>query len=362
MNILCFLSHPAQFLFYKNTLTNLKKSGHMVFILIKTKDILSNLLDEAGIEYHNILPTPRSKSVFAIIYSLIVRDIKLFNFTRKKKITLMMGSDASLAHVSKVLHIPCITTTEDDYKVIRYLADLTYPFTTHIFVPEVCDTGKWLHKKIGYDSYMKLAYLHPKYFTPDRAKISIPDDKPYYLIRRSGLSAHHDIGVRGISKDNLSGIIEFLSKSGRVFISCENKSSILYPELQLQIPVSDIHHYLSFADILISDSQSMSVEASMLGTPNIRISDFAGRISVLEELEHKYELTIGIKPADQKKVIPKIQEILSMPDRKEVFQARRHKMLSDKIDVTAYLTWFIDNYPESLKVLKENPDFQYKFR
>ena len=120
----------------------------------------------------------------------------------------------------------------------------------------------------------------------------------------------------------------------------------LFREHQLHIPLSNIHHYLSFADLLISDSQSMSVEASVLGTPNIRISDFAGRISVLEELEHKYQLTIGIKPVNQDQVIPKIKEILEMPARKEVFRERRARMLTEKIDVTAFLTALIDKYPD----------------
>jgi hypothetical protein len=31
-------------------------------------------------------------------------------------------------------------------------------------------------------------------------------------------------------------------------------------------------------------------------------------------------------------------------------------MLSDKIDVTAFMVWFVENYPESVKIMKENPD------
>jgi hypothetical protein len=362
MNILCFLSHPAQFLFFRNTILNLRRSGHTVFILIKTKDILSSLLDEAGMDYINILPTPRGNSKFAILSSLIYRDEKIYQFARKRKISLMMGSDASLAHVSRFLGIPCITTTEDDYPVIRPLARLTYPFTTHILVPIVCDTGRWYSKKTGYNSYMKLAYLHPHYFIPDRSKVNIPTDKPYYLIRRSGLHAYHDYGIKGLNKDTLSKIISFLSEMGKVFISLERGSKSFFPDHQLNIPVSDIRHYLYFADLLISDSQSMSMEASVLGTPNIRVSDFAGRISVLEELEHKYHLTFGVKPAQQDKVLQMTRDILNMPDRKEIFRERRQKMLSDKIDVTAFLTWFIENYPSSFEIMKRDPGYQGRFK
>jgi len=46
----------------------------------------------------------------------------------------------------------------------------------------------------------------------------------------------------------------------------------------------------------------------------------------------------------------------------EQFQLRRQKMLLEKIDVTAFLVWFVENYPESAKIMKENPEYQWRFR
>ncbi len=38
-------------------------------------------------------------------------------------------------------------------------------------------------------------------------------------------------------------------------------------------------------------------------------------------------------------------------------------MLADKIDVTAFMVWFVENYPASVKVMQENPDeTQKQFR
>jgi predicted glycosyltransferase len=85
---------------------------------------------------------------------------------------------------------------------------------------------------------------------------------------------------------------------------------------QLKINPSDMHHLLYLSDLLISDSQSMSMEAAMLGTPSIRISDFAGRISVLNELELKFGLTFGYKPNQVKPIIDKIDELLNDLDLK----------------------------------------------
>ena len=33
-----------------------------------------------------------------------------------------------------------------------------------------------------------------------------------------------------------------------------------------------------------------------------------------------------------------------------------------KIDVTQMLVWFVENYPESKRIMKENPDYQMRFK
>jgi len=37
------------------------------------------------------------------------------------------------------------------------------------------------------------------------------------------------------------------------------------------------------------------------------------------------------------------------------------KMLSEKINVTPFFVWLIENYPESISIMKKNPDYQKKF-
>ena len=362
MKTLIFLSHPAQFLFYKNSIIELKEMGHQVYILIKTKDILSNLLEEYGLDYYNILPKERGKSRLSIIKSLLIRDIRLFKFARKNKVQLLMGSDASLAHVGYLLHIPCITTIEDDYRIIKQLARLTYPFTSVILSPQICNVDKWYDKKIGYQGYMKLAYLHPSRFFPDESKLNIEKSNPFYIIRLSGLGAHHDYGIKGVSGELLKKVIKILERKGRVYISSENDIKPEFEKYRLRIPSSDIHHYLYYADMLICDSQSMAVEAAMLGTPGIRISSFSGKISVLEELEHTYGLTFGFQPNQEDDIINKIKSLLIQENLEKYFQIQKETMLAEKINVASFLTWFISNYPDSKNVMNKNPDYQFKFK
>ena len=123
-----------------------------------------------------------------------------------------------------------------------------------------------------------------------------------------------------------------------------------------------MHHYIYYAQALISDSPSMSGEEAMLGTPSIRINSFVGKLSTLEEMEHRYQLTFGFKPDNTQGVLKKVMELLAISKLKEEFQKRRQQMLNDKINVTAFAIWFIENYPESAKIMRANPDYQFNFR
>ena len=356
MNILIYLGHPAQYHFFKNIVNELKKR-HKIRYLIKTKEVLEPLLIGDKVEYKNILPEGRKSTRSGIVWGLIKREIRVLGEALRFKPDLMIGTDPSLAHVGRLLRIPTFTTLEDDVHVIHDLAKITFPFSTYIIAPDSCDCGKWNAKKISYAGYMKLAYLHPNCF-----KHTFESIGKTALIRLSNLDAFHDAGIKGFNDSLLKQIIEKLALEYKVFVSSEKPIKPWFDKYVLKINPNDIHRVLFQASILISDSQSMTMEAAMLGIPSIRYSDFAGRIGVLEELEHKYHLTTGIKPGNPEKINQILESLLSIHDLREEFQKRRKKMLEDKIDVSRFFIWLIGNYPESIKRIQDEPDFQYTFQ
>jgi len=364
MKLLFYCGHPAQYLFFRESIRKLTANGHHSLILIKTKDVLEALVKNDGLEYINILPQERGKSKFAIALSLIRRNIKILPVVIKYKPDILIGGDPSISQLGWLLRKKRFTLTEDDYPVIKTLARLTFPFAQAIVTPGINDVGKWEYKKVGYNGYMKLAYLHPGIFEPDNtivAKYNI--NTPYALIRIAKLTAHHDFGMGGICPELLDKIVDALEKKGmEVYISAESDIPKKYYYRKLKINPSDMHQLLAGASILISDSQSMSVEASMLGIPSIRYSGFAGKISVLEELEHEYKLTSGIPHGNEDDFIKKLDELINTPNLRQEFQARRQIMLSEKIDVTAFMVWFIENYPDSIEIMQTNPDYQNRFK
>ncbi len=364
MKYLFYFGHPAQYFFLRETIKRLKKQTHEVIILIKTKDVLEDILIKDQINYLNILPTERGLSKFAILSSLFKRLFKLFPIILRENPNLLVGTDASIAILGKLMLKNRISITEDDYDVIKTLADITYPFTQTVLCPAVCSVGKFEKKKVGYNGYMKLGYLHPNVFKPDvNVKLKYNLGDKYIIFRLARLTAHHDFGIKGISESVLKKLIVLGRKRNfDIYISSESNLNEEFIQYRLNIDPSDMHSVLAHASLLVCDSQSMSVEAAMLGVPSIRVSDFVGKISVLEELENKYGLTYGIKPSDEDALFEKLNALLDDSKLMENFQERRSQMLNDKIDVTAFLTWFLQNYPASKKIMKENPDYQYNFK
>jgi predicted glycosyltransferase len=355
MKIIIYLGHPAQYHFFKNIVNDLK-DRHEIKYLIKTKEVLEPLLVADGVKYKNVLPDGRKGTKAGIGWGLVKREVRVLAEALNFRPKLMIGGDPAIAHVGRLLGIPVIIVSEDDAAVINDLAKITFPFTSHIIAPYACNCGKWNYKKIGYAGYMKLAYLHPKQF-----KRHFNEYKSIALIRTSKLDAYHDSGIGGLSEDILIQIINHLKTNYTVLISSEADLNPVFLKYTLKVNPNKLHNILANSAMLISDSQSMSMEAAMLGIPSIRYSDFAGRIGVLEELEHKYGLTFGIKTGQQKHLFRKLEQLLSVPNLASEFQKRRQRMLDDKIDVKAFMVWFIENYPESAKIMNRNPDYQHRF-
>lgn len=363
MNVLVQLSHPAHFYYHRYMIQQLRNDGNTVFIVIKTKDVLENLLKEAGETYYNINPHSHRGSTIGALWDMIIRDMRLLMFCLKHHIDVMTGSSVEITHIGWLLHKKVICTGEDDATIIPLYIKSTKYFMQIELCPKSTDRGVLENKTIHYPGFQKLAYLHPKRFTPNAEVLkqyNIDPTKPYFLMRFAKLNAHHDNGVQGISTEVAQHIIDLLSPHGQIYITSERELEPQFEQYRLHINPLDIHHVMAFATLYLGDSQSMAVEAAMLGVPSLRFNDFVGKkkIGVMEELEHVYGLTYGISSHEPERLYDKIQELLAMPNLREEFQSRRQKMLADKIDVTAFFTWFIEHYPASATQAK-NADEQF---
>jgi len=364
MKILFDIGHPAQFHLFKNTINTLELNAHKIAVLTKTKDILDNLLQEAGIKYVNILHKRRGSSKLGLAIGVLKRNYQLFIFARKFRPELMIGTSMYISYIGKMLNIPTIHVNEDDAKIVPLYSKTAYPWASVILSPVSCNNDKWENKSIKHKSFHELAYLHPNQFNPNRiiAGKYIDINKPFFIIRFAKLDAYHDEGIKGIDICIAKKLIEILNPFGTVYITSERELESELESYRIKINPIDIHHVMAFANIYIGDSQTMAAEAGVLGIPFIRFNDFVGRIGYLNELEEKYVLGYGIRPNNPELLFQKVEELLQMKNRQMVFQDRRKKMLEDKIDFAKFLTWFIEGYPQSMDIMKNNPDYQDRFK
>ena len=382
MKILVYLGHPAHFYLYKNAIVNWREHGHNVEILIKKKDILQQLLDNQGWEYHNILSEGRKSNKIGMALGVLKRAIRQNQFCARFKPDIMTGTSVENSIIGPLRHVPVVNCNEDDAAVVPLYAKLSYPGADAILNPVVCNSGKWDTKATKYPSYQELAYLHPNHFAADKnivEEYGIDTTKPYFVMRFASLKAHHDDGVKGINTEIAQRLVDILSPHGQIYITSERELEPQFEPYRIRINPLDMHHVMAFASLYIGDSQTMAAEAGVLGTPFVRLNDFVGRLSYIHELEAPtdytprtdgyvpfvdkhvpedthYCLGYGHKTADVEGFYRSIEKWLAEPNRKSICSTRREKMLRDKIDYAKFLTWFIENYPQSAKETKEKQE------
>lgn len=386
MKILVYMGHPAHFYLYKNAIINWRNNGHQVEILIKKKDILQQLIDNQGWSYHNILAEGRKNSKAGMAWGTIKRTWRLLIFCLKYKPNILTGTSVENSFIGTLLRIPVVNCNEDDAAVVPLYAKLSYPCADAILNPIVCNSGKWDNKATKYPSYQELAYLHPNHFTPSRDVIEqygIDTSQPYFVIRFASLKAHHDHGIQGINTEIAQHLIDILRPHGRIYITSERALEPQFEPYRIHINPLDMHHVMAFASLYIGDSQTMAAEAGVLGTPFIRFNDFVGRIGYLRELEDTYQLGYGIhatplpidspirrsngtpQPSGAEALYKTANDLVALTaeQRHNLYDSRRQQMLSDKIDYAKYLTWFIENYPQSQQLSRNaNSDFWQQFK
>ena len=369
MRIALFLGHPAHFHMLKHAAAGLKAHGHQVFFVIKKKDILENLCQDAGFEYFKIREG-RGGSKLGLIKSVLGMEWHMLQFIRCNKIDILVGSTLSFA-AAKLARIPVIAMGEDDADVVPKYAKMVYPFASSVLTPDCCDNGRWNNKSSKYPSYHELAYLHPNHFTPNPKIVEaygIGTSKPYFVMRFASLNAHHDSGIKGINTDIAERLVKILEPFGTIYITSERPLEPQFEKYRIKINPLDMHHVMAFASLYIGDSQTMAAEAGVLGVPFVRFNDFVGRIGYLRELEDVYQLGYGIhatplaagspihradgstQPSGVEALYERVEQLVAMPaeERKEIFQSRREKMLAEKIDCAKFLTYFIEQYPSSV--------------
>ncbi|WP_214041483.1 DUF354 domain-containing protein [Methanoculleus sp.] len=354
MRILFSVSHPAHVHLFKNTIWKLQDHNHDILICARKKEVTIDLLKKYGFTYTVISETKPSR--VHLVAEQMQRVMRFRSIVGEFKPDLSISMmDPSLAFVSRLMGVPYICLADTEHA--RASINGALPFTKAVLTPS-CFSKEMGPKQIRYNGYHELAYLHPNRFTPNPAiltELDLAGGDPFIIVRFVSWQASHDVGQHGI-RDKV-GLVKALEQYGRVLITSEGA---LPPELQpYQIRASPekLHDLLYYATLYVGEGGTTASEAAVLGTPSIYVSSLVGTMGNFIELEETYGLLYSF--TDSSAALGRAIEILQDPKSKDKWGAKRDRLLADKIDVTAFMIWFIENYPQSFTEMKERPEVQH---
>lgn len=360
MNILIDIGHPAHVHVTKHFAHEMEAKGHCVLFTCRQKEFIIQLLEAEGFRYVSF--GKKYTTTLKKLWGLLEFDYKMLRTSLlfKPDMFVSLGSMYA-AQVSSLLRKPHISF-EDTYNMEQ--VRLYRPFTDLIL------TGDYEHpvmsktREFRMAGYNELAYLHPKRFTPDESvldELGIKKDEKYVVVRFVAWNASHDLGHKGISMANKMKAVRDFATIGKVFISSENSLPHEFDKYRLPTHPKRIHDVIAFASLVYGESSTMSEEAAMLGVPSVYLNNDSTYYT--KHLERDYQLMYNLTESedDQQKAIQIGMDILRQADSQE-WKKRQLCMQRERIDVTAFLVWLVENYPESKRIMKENPDYQYNFK
>ncbi len=342
MRYLFITGHPAHVHLFKNVIRALSAKGHEVIVGAVAREVTTGLLDAYDMRYFTFgesKPDLPSKAV-----DLFRKDLSLLRFAHDYDPDVLVSTGSPYAaHISAIISRPHLVFGDTEHA--KLIARLTIPFSDAVCTP-ACYEGDLGPKQFRYNGYKELAYLDPRYYTPDPRSLDglgLSSDEPYIIVRFAAWDASHDIGDQGFNFHGSGEIISFLSEIesyARVVVTADTRPGPPLDAYTVSVPPERMHDVLAFARLYIGEGATMAAEAGVLGIPWIFVSS-QGR-GFLNDQEKNYGLGRWVRTLpDARRLLPD----LVRPSVRADWEEKRRRMLSDKEDVVAFITRFIEAWP-----------------
>lgn len=283
VRVLLDIVHPADVLFFKRPIENLRARGDQLLILSRYKDVACALLDEFGFPHQPI--TRASSGIIGLATELLIRDWAVTRAARRFRPDAMIGfGGVAISHVGRLFSVPSISFYDSENAHLQ--AHITWPFISRLYVPDSYSGPTPAKRTIRLPGTKELSYLHPSAFRPDREIAmthGLDPKQDNFLVRVVAWRANHDVGKKGWTPKILRGVIAQLSSLGKVHLSSELPLPDELEPLRYRGPSAKIHHLLGHCRLLVGESATMASEAAILGVPSIYAGrDFPCYVRVLE--------------------------------------------------------------------------------
>ncbi|MCF8367445.1 MAG: DUF354 domain-containing protein [Bacteroidales bacterium] len=357
--ILIEVGHPAQVHQFRIIAKKLLQNSNQVLFVAKKKEITITLLQIYDLPYEII--DDSKKGIVSKVLHIPKVYLNFYRIVKKFKPNIILSRfSLQSSHIAKLLNIPHIGFTDSEH--VKLMDSLTVPFVNYKF------TAFSYYKDLGknhfrYPSNIELFYLHPKWFVPDKSVLEflgVKEEEKYVILRFVSFDAHHDVGQTGIMFEEKEKLVEALSKYARVFISSEKPLPEVLAKYQIQIPLEKMHDAMAFAYLYVGEGGTMASECAMLGTPNVLINSLAKLCGVHNDLTKNHKVQLYYDTLSE--AYQPILDLVKNENTKIEWEKRRQLFLSKMIDASSFIVWVIENYPKSIEILKNNPDYYNNFK
>jgi predicted glycosyltransferase len=357
MKVLIDIGHPGHVHYFRNLIKIMESEGHQFQIVARDKEVVFKLLD-----YFNIPYKSRGKGGKGVIGKLIyifLADFRIYKIALKFKPDLFLSFSSTYAgHVAFLLNRPHVVFDDTEHAKFEHI--MYKPFAESIITPS-CFYKPMGKKQVFFDGYMEMCYLHVNYFKPNPyvlRLLQVKENEKFVIIRFVSFEAGHDIGHHGLDYKAKIILIEEIQKHVKVIISSESYLPKEIEKFKINIPPEMLHDALAYSALYIGEGGTTASEAAILGIPAIYINS----LPLMGYLQDEEKAGLLFHLNDPKHILSKALQIIKDPYSSEKFKLMNAELLKSKIDVTAFMIWLIETYPESTKIIRENPNYQFRFK
>lgn len=359
LNILIDIGHPAHVHYFKNVISQLKKDGHFIKIVAREKEITFDLLNAYKIPF--VSRGKGKNSIIGKFFYIFVATYKIWSIAKHHKIDYYLSFASPYnALASTFFRRPNIAFDDTEHNIFNH--KIYVPLSDAILTPSSFKKDFGV-KQIRFHGTMDSAYLHPKYFSEKNVEFNLrPQNehkKQKVMLRFVSWNASHDINQNGFSNKDIYRLIQVLTPYADIYISSEKNLPADLKKYHININPADMHYYMQKVDLFIGESGSMATEAAYLGTHSIVLNSASNDFGVF----HWFSKFKTFYIADDFEDV--LNTALVLLKRNDLFLVAKNeaiKIISQGINLTDFMVWFIENYPISIQIMKENPDYQHSFK
>ncbi len=360
MKILTDIGHAKNAYILKAIVPQLIAKGHEFHFVYRDKEHTKELCQTFG--FFGLDRGKGGNGILGKFFYLLKTDYQLFKLAKKIKPDLLLSfASPYLANLALVRKIPMIVFDDTEQNL---LVQKIYSFCSDAIVVPSCFRKTLSRRQFSFEGYYELAYLSPRYFQPDPAilkELGLAIGEKYVLLRFVSWHAVHDISHRGLSAEEKQDLVASFSGLARVLLSAEGVLPDGLESLRLKSPPELIHQVMVHSALVFGEGATMAAEAAVLGVPSIYCSDL--RPGYIDDLEKRHGLLNVFRRNGFKPALAKGMEILQDGgESKESLARKRDAMLAQTVDVVAFMTWFIDQFPKSVEVMSTDPKYAKRFK